>query len=89
MMKDKTPLRMCVACRQMMPKNSLLRVVKNEAGKIFIDFSLKAPGRGAYLCDSEDCLKKLQKNKLLNKTFSTDVPQEVYAGIEEEFFAKR
>ena len=29
------------------------------------------------------------KQKLLHKVFSADVPAEIYAGIEEEFFGKR
>ena len=33
--------------------------------------------------------KRFLKQRLLNKAFSADVPLEVYAGIEEEFFAKR
>lgn len=82
------PLRMCIACRQMKEKSSLLRVVKSADGNIGVDFSSKAAGRGAYVCGAQECVKKLGKYKLLNKTFSADVPQEVYAKIEEEFFAK-
>ncbi len=80
---------MCLACREMKAKKEMLRVVKNAEGKIFLDFSGKAPGRGAYLCDVEDCLKKLVKYKLINKTFSINVPSEVYTELEEAFFAKR
>ena len=80
---------MCVACREMKPKKEMLRVVKNADGEIFLDFSGKASGRGAYICDQAECVKKLNKYKLLNKTFSAEVSQEVYQRIEEEFFAKR
>lgn len=83
------PLRMCVACREMIPKRDLLRIVKNSDGVIGLDFSGKAPGRGAYICNKEECIRKLNKQKLLNKVFSADVPKEVYAGIEEEFLGKR
>ena len=77
------PLRMCIACREMMPKKDMLRA------EIRLDFSGKAPGRGAYICNKEECILRLKKQRLLNKAFSADVPLEVYAGIEEEFFAKR
>lgn len=90
MPKEKSaPMRMCVACREMKPKKEMLRVVKNADGEIFLDFSGKASGRGAYICDQAECVKKLNKYKLLNKTFSAEVSQEVYQRIEEEFFAKR
>ena len=46
-MEKKEPKRMCVACREMKDKRELLRVVKNAAGEIGIDFSFKAAGRGA------------------------------------------
>ena len=81
----KTPMRTCIACRGEKPKKEMLRVVKNAAGEIRLDFSGKLPGRGAYICNSADCVKKLRKYRLLNKTFSADVPEEVYARIEEEF----
>ena len=83
------PMRMCIACREMMQKRELLRVVKNADGAIGLDFSGKAAGRGAYICNRPDCVKKLSKQKLLNKVFSADVADEVYARIEKEFFGKR
>ncbi len=80
---------MCIACREMIPKKEMLRVVKSAEGEIRLDFSGKAPGRGAYICNKADCILKLGRQKLLNKAFSADVPKEVYAGIEEEFFANK
>ncbi|MDE6867880.1 MAG: YlxR family protein, partial [Clostridia bacterium] len=81
----KIPLRMCIACRELKEKRDMLRVVKNGEGKIFIDFSSKAAGRGAYVCDSPECIGKLKKQKLLNKVFSCDVESGVYTAIEEEY----
>ena len=90
MAKEKNaPMRMCVACREMKPKKEMLRVVKPAGGEIFLDFSGKASGRGAYICDRAECIQKLNKYKLLNKTFSAEVGQDVYRRIEEEFFEKR
>lgn len=82
------PMRTCIACRTEKPKREMLRVVKNAAGEIGLDFSGKLPGRGAYLCDSAECIAKLRKYRLLNKNFSCEVPEEVYARIEEEYGAK-
>ncbi len=85
----KIPMRMCIACREMIPKKDMLRVVRNSEGNIVLDFSGKLSGRGAYLCNSDACVKKLRKQRLLHKTFSADVGEEVYARIEEEFLAKK
>ena len=83
------PLRMCVACREMKPKNTMLRVVRTAEGEISLDFTGKKNGRGAYICDSEACVKKLRKARLLNKVFSAQVEDGVYAGIEEAYLAKK
>lgn len=80
---------MCVACRELKEKREMLRVVKNGEGKIFLDFSSKASGRGAYICDNPECIKKLKSRKLLNKVFSCAVEDEIYSAIEEEYFGKR
>ncbi len=89
MQDKKTPLRMCVACRQLIDKKSMLRIVRNKEGEIFIDFSFKASGRGAYICDNIECVKKLKNKRLLNKVFSCAVDEQVYAAIEEEYFVKK
>lgn len=81
----KIPMRTCIACREEKPKKEMLRVVKNVAGEIRLDFSGKLPGRGAYVCGNGDCIRKLRKYRLLNKAFSMQVGEEVYDAIEEEF----
>ena len=82
--KKNIPLRMCIACREMKPKGEMTRVVRNADGEIKLDPTGKAPGRGAYVCNGVDCLKKLQSKKLLHKTFSADVSADVYQSVEEE-----
>lgn len=80
---------MCIACKELKEKKSMLRVVKNSEGKIFLDFSSKAAGRGAYICDNPDCIKKLKRQRLLNKVFTCAVDDAVYTAIEEEYFGKK
>ncbi len=89
MSEKKIPLRMCVSCRELKEKRALLRIVKTAEGKIFIDYSSKASGRGAYLCDNPECVKKLKKQRILNKVFSCAVEDDIYAAIEEEYFGER
>ncbi len=79
------PMRTCIACREVKPKKEMLRVVRTAEGEILADPSGKLAGRGAYICGSEECMKKLNGKKLLNKAFSTEVSAAVYAGVEEEF----
>ena len=83
------PLRMCIACRETKSKREMLRVVRSPEGEISIDFTGKKNGRGAYICDNAECVKKLGKGKLLNRVFSAAVPDEVYEGITEAYLAKK
>ena len=88
MTTKKTPLRMCISCRQLFEKRDMLRVVRSE-DKIFLDFTSKASGRGAYVCDNPDCIKKMKKQRLLNKVFSLSVDDEIYNAIEEAYFGAK
>ena len=85
----KIPMRTCIGCREEKPKKDMLRIVKNAAGEIRLDFSGKLAGRGAYICNNEACVKRLGKYKLLNKTFSAPVGEEIYKAIEEEFLGRK
>ena len=85
----KIPMRMCIACKEMKPKVEMTRVVKNADGEIFPDPTGKAPGRGAYVCAEEACLKKLMGKKLLNRVFSTNVDLDVYRGVEEDALGEK
>ncbi len=77
----KPSLRMCLCCREMMDKKELKRVVKTPEGKIMLDLSGKMNGRGAYICQKPECLKKLKKQKVLNKAFSAQIDDEIYDKI--------
>ena len=74
----KIPARMCVGCREMKPKNSLIRIVKTPEGDIKTDPTGKLNGRGAYICHDPECLKKAMKANLLAKAFECPVDKEVY-----------
>jgi uncharacterized protein len=48
------PKRTCVGCREVLPKRSLIRIVKGPEG-VKVDPTGKAHGRGAYLHDQRSC----------------------------------
>ena len=78
----KIPMRMCVGCREMKPKMSLLRVVKPQEGDAHIDRTGKAAGRGAYVCESIECLKKAEKIRALDRALDTRIEPEVFRALE-------
>ncbi len=83
-MPKKIPLRQCLGCREMKPKPELIRIVRAKTGEISLDFRGKMPGRGAYLCQDPNCLKRIIKAKSLERAFSTQIPAEVYEALEEQ-----
>lgn len=80
----KIPMRMCVGCREMKPKMELLRVVKPQEGDARIDRSGKVAGRGAYVCDNIECLKKAEKIRALDRALDTKIEAEVFRQLEEQ-----
>jgi predicted RNA-binding protein YlxR (DUF448 family) len=50
------PMRRCVVCRTSRPKAELVRWVRTPGG-IAVDATGRAPGRGAYICAAEPCLR--------------------------------
>ena len=84
MPQKKVPLRMCVGCRQMRPKKELIRVVRSPEGEIKVDAVGKAPGRGAYLCPSCECLEKAVKTRALDRALEHKVDSDVVDRLRED-----
>lgn len=82
MIQKKIPLRSCVITREKLSKKELIRVVKDNTGKVFVDINGKANGRGAYLKKDLDVLKKARLNKQLDKHLEVVVPETIYNEIE-------
>ena len=77
----KVPMRMCVVCRNMMPKKDLIRVTE-VGGEIVLDESGKANGRGAYVCKSS-CIDNLQKRKSFERALGGKTNDELISKIKE------
>lgn len=67
-----------MGCNLKKDKKDLIRIVKDQAGNISVDKTGKAPGRGAYLCDSIECFEKAKKTKKLERTLDTAIGEEIY-----------
>ena len=90
--KKHVPQRTCVGCREVLPKRSLIRVVRSPEG-VQVDPTGKMSGRGAYLHDRRSCwerglkgsLAHALKTKLMDKdrenllAFMASLPEEAPA----------
>lgn len=84
-MNKKIPMRQCVGCGAMKSKKEMMRVLKTPEEQIVLDTTGKKNGRGAYLCMTEECLKKARRNKGLERSFKMSISNEVYDSLEKEF----
>ena len=67
------PQRSCLGCREVRPKNELLRFVLDPEGTLLPDIARKLPGRGSYTCFCRDCLETALKRKQFNRSFNDTV----------------
>ena len=76
-MAKKIPMRQCLGCREMKPKRELIRAVRSPEGEVSLDFKGKKPGRGAYVCHNDECLKRAIKTKALSRALGTPIPEAI------------
>lgn len=84
MKQKKIPMRRCCGCNEQKPKKELIRVVRSAEGEISLDLTGKASGRGAYICNNLECLKKARKSRRIDRTFEVTIPDGIYDKMEEE-----
>ena len=95
--KKHVPQRTCVACREVLAKRSLIRIVRRPEG-VQVDPTGKLTGRGAYLHDRQSCWERGLKGALshalkteltaqdreLLSAFMTSLPEETAATDEQD-----
>ena len=81
----KIPLRKCVVTNERFPKQDLIRVVKDNTGKVAVDTTGKINGRGAYLKKEKSVIEKAIKSKRLDRHLETTIPEEIYQELLDMF----
>ena len=84
MVAKKVPMRQCTGCREMKSKRDMIRVIKTAENEICIDATGRKNGRCAYICPNMVCLKQAMKNRGLERSLKTAIPETVYQQLEEE-----
>jgi uncharacterized protein len=70
----RVPERTCVGCRTRSLKTDLVRMVRTTDGAIRVDAA--APGRGAYVHRSADCLEMALRRRAIDRALRTSVGSE-------------
>lgn len=83
MKQRKIPLRKCVITNERLPKQDLLRVVRNQDNKAVVDLTGKVNGRGAYIKRDLEVLKLAKKTKKLERHLEISFEDSIYDEIEQ------
>jgi predicted RNA-binding protein YlxR (DUF448 family) len=79
-MPSQPVLRQCVACRCLVDRSQLLRVVRLAGGGgLALDAGM---GRSAYLCPSTSCLEEARRRKRLQRSLRCPVSDGLYADLQ-------
>lgn len=78
----KIPQRMCVVTHVKTDKKNLLRIVKDNEGRVLVDETGKKNGKGAYITKDLSVLKTAKKKKVLEHVFEIDNLDNIYDEIE-------
>jgi len=74
----KKPQRTCMGCNSKKDKNELIRIAKNNKNEITVDKTGKLEGRGAYICNSMECLEKAIKSRRIEKAIEAKISDEIF-----------
>ena len=66
----------------MRTKAQLFRVVRTADGRAQVDPSMKADGRGAYLCRSRECLRRAVKSRGFERSLKMRIPESCIQELE-------
>ena len=78
MKNKKIPMRSCVVSREKLPKQELIRIVKNKDNEIFVDTTGKQNGRGIYIKKDLEVLEKAKKSKIMDKLLESKIEDSIY-----------
>ena len=82
MKNKKIPMRSCVVSREKLPKQELIRIVKNKDNEVFVDTTGKQNGRGIYIKKDLEILDKAKKSKIMDKLLESVIEESIYEELE-------
>ncbi|MBI2216841.1 MAG: YlxR family protein [Candidatus Rokubacteria bacterium] len=62
-------MRTCVGCREVKPKATLVRLVRDAGGVVRVDATGTSAGRGAYICSDAGCIDRVARGGRLGHAF--------------------
>lgn len=76
-----TRLRQCISCRQLKPRDTLVRLTCSRDGRFSIDDNPILQGRSAYVCRTTACLGDALKGKKFQRTLKRAIPDVIVENL--------
>ena len=76
-------MRRCIGCMESKTKEELIRITWYE-GKLAVDPTGKAKGRGVYVCRNKDCMAKAVKRGAVAKSLRVNPDRDELEKVFEE-----
>ena len=73
-----------MGCGRERPKTELVRVVRTE-GSARVDSEGVSDGRGAYICQRQDCFDAAAKKKAISRSLSVDIEADRQVELGKDF----
>lgn len=77
-------MRRCVACRQLLDRSQLWRVIRLADGGLGLD---RGMGRSAYLCPNPACLEEARRRRRLQRALRCPVDDTLLDQLEQRLLA--
>ena len=81
------PQRTCIICQTKTDKRRLTRIVRTPEQVILLDPTGKKNGRGAYICDKNECWEKMKVTQLLDRALEITITPEDKIALADQHFA--
>lgn len=78
----KIPERTCAVSHEKLPKQDLIRIVRNKDLGVLVDETGKVNGRGVYIKKDLEVLEKAKKTNALKRALETEIPDNIYEELE-------
>ena len=79
--KEHVPIRSCLGCGERGGQIDMLRITRNDGGRLVIDATRRAGGRGGYLHHSVDCWTRFVQRKGMVRSFRAAVERSARAAL--------
>jgi len=78
-----------VGCRRVRSRDGLVRIASDGNGRVAWDRAGTAPGRGAYVCSTMECVERVLSRGRLSRALRVDVDARSASELMKEFVQKR